>query len=57
MGSVTANLGRLAPGAKADYKLTFPLEQKSFRDIMNTTVRLSWKEVHYFFVTSTKTRT
>jgi len=56
IGSVTANLGRLAPGAKADYKLTFPLGQKSFRDIMNTKVKLSWKEVHYFFVTSTKTR-
>jgi hypothetical protein len=56
MGSVTANLGRLAPGAKADYRLTFPLEQKSFQDIMDTTVKLSWKEVHYFVVTSTKTR-
>jgi hypothetical protein len=56
MGRVTANLGRLAPGAKADYRLTFPLEQKSFPDITKTTVKLSWKEVHYFFATSTKTR-
>jgi hypothetical protein len=57
IGSVTANLGRLAPGAKADYKLTFPLEQKSFREITRRTVKLSWKEVHYFFVRSTQTRT
>jgi hypothetical protein len=56
MGSVTGNVGRIAPGAKVEYQLNFPLEEKSFRDITKTTAKLSWKENHYFVVTTKKTR-
>ncbi|TME15614.1 MAG: hypothetical protein E6I63_09245 [Chloroflexi bacterium] len=57
IGTVTANLGRLAPGARTEYRMTFPLDQKSFRDIKKTTIKVTWKELHYFFLSVTRTQT